>query len=143
MRGKVAVCILLVSCGGNSFQGTVDDSTVTDARSEASEVDAGVPDRTSSFDVFPQDIIADMQADSEASVTVEASTVDAGNDIVTNDGDGWPSDVVVEPWCPTEEVFPAVSLTCRAWGDNHGWTLTGCCLADHTCGTIQQGACRK
>jgi hypothetical protein len=135
--------VLVVSCGGNAFTPAVDDSTLTDAHQEPSEIDAPP---------FPREASADVQGKGEASVSVEASTdggavsldaadenareagVDAGRD---PSADAWPSDVVVDPVCPENELWPIYSLTCDTWGQTHGWTLPGCCLPDHTCGTVR------
>jgi hypothetical protein len=137
----VVLAVVLGGCG-SQFQGVVDDSTLPDAGSLVPEVDAAPT---------PLEAGADVRADGHASGSVEASTdaaapdvappmgPDAGSDAVSDAADGadapWPSDVVVEPWCPDSELFPTYSVTCDTWGQAHGWTLPGCCLPDHTCGT--------
>jgi hypothetical protein len=135
--------VLVVSCGGSAFAPSVDDSTLADVYQEPSEIDAPP---------LPREASADMQGEGEASASVEASTdgggsldatrdenapeagVDAGRDPST---DAWPSDVVVDPVCSESELWPTYSLTCDTWGQTHGWTLQGCCLPDHTCGTVR------
>jgi hypothetical protein len=127
--------VVLGGCGGTQFQG-VDDSTLPDAGSSVPEVDAAPP-----LPPLVEGGSADMRIEGGASGSVEASTdspppgADACEDARDESADAWPSDVVVEPWCPGSELFPVYSVTCDTWGQNHGWTVQGCCLSDHTCGT--------
>jgi hypothetical protein len=145
----VAVLVVVLGGCGSQFQGvSVDDSTLPDAGSSVPEVDAAPS--------TPLESGADMRTGGDASGSVEASadvvpetsppgSPEAGEDARDVGADAWPSDVVVEPWCPDSEVFPAFSNTCYVWGENHGWTLAGCCLPDHTCGTASGSPriCRK
>lgn len=129
-----------------------DLSTLPDAATEASEVDT-----TPASPRAPDAGSADMFAEGDAPGSVEASDVkladqvsaDSTPDALDSDhrDDAWPDDVVVVPWCPESEFFPTYSVTCEKWGVSQGWTLQGCCLPDHTCGTVQNAGsvrvCRK
>jgi hypothetical protein len=146
MQSTILVSLLVVvlgGCGGTQFQG-VDDSTLPDAGSSVPEVDAAPP-----LPPLVEGGSADVRAGGDASGSVEASTdaaapdvappmgPDAGSDATGDGADApWPSDVVVEPYCPDSELFPTYSVTCDTWGQAHGWTIQGCCLSDHTCGTV-------
>jgi hypothetical protein len=143
----VLIVLGIVGCGGPEFQGAAVDSTLPDAGSSVPEVDARPT---------PLEASADMRAEGGSSGSVEATvdvapetsppgTPEAGEDARDVGVDAWPSDVVLEPWCPDSELYPAFSDTCYTWGQNHGWTLMGCCLPDHTCGTVwgTPRTCRK
>lgn len=142
--------VVLGGCGGTQFQGALDDSTLPDAGFPVPEVDSPST---------PLEGGADMRTGDSASGSVEASADAAPSEdaAIRPDGvfpegdsggylpeagadgaasaDAGPSDGATEPWCPESELFPAYSVTCDTWGQSHGWTLPGCCLPDHTCGT--------
>jgi hypothetical protein len=140
---------LLVSCGGTPFEGTAIDggaSTLTDAHQEPFQVDTQV-------DGPPlADSGANISGEGEASVSVEASAeggaaLDAGSDTgpveASVDAANEPFVDVADapeggpPTCPASELWPTYSPTCDMWGQSQGWTLQGCCLPDHTCGTVR------
>ncbi len=142
-RGLLLAVVLMAGCGGEAFAPVSLVSTLPDARQEPTEVDA-----TDSPSYPAPDGGADMLGKGDGSGSVEASADTAGGaetgqppspeaspDDADDANDAWPSDVVVVPWCPDSEFFPAYSITCNTWGQMHGWTLEGCCLPDHTCGT--------
>src|SRR4249920_2552780 len=144
MQSTILAVLFLVVLGGcgSQFQGVSDDSTLPDAGSPVPEVDAASP---------PLEAGADMRIGSDASGSVEASddAASSGDATIRPDGvfpegdsggrlpeagadDAALSDGALEPWCPDSELFPVFSNTCYTWGAEHGWTLQGCCLPDHT-----------
>lgn len=149
-RGWLLVLAGFLGCGEAFTPTSSVVSTLPDAGSSVSEVDAAPR---------PLDGGADMQAENDASGSVETAadaspdapettqppSPEAGSDAPGAVADAWPSDVVVEPWCPDSEMWPVFSNTCYTWGAEHGWTLQGCCLPDHTCGTAwgSPRTCRK
>jgi hypothetical protein len=128
MRFSILLSLFLVSCGGPQFQDTLTTETDSGSDSNPPSTDVQIP---------PPD---SRHTDVEGGFEVDAGTNSTDSDARD---DSWPDDVILEPYCPTSEVYPNYSNTCYMWGANHGWTLTGCCLPDHGCGTVQQGMCRR
>ena len=127
------VSVVLVGCGGPSFQG-FDVSMVPDA-------DLGVDTEVDTQADGGFDMRADMVNQGETSVTTEASS-DANGSVDGGVGvdDGGRSDVGDAPLeqCPASEVFPNQSPTCRMWILTTPYpSLMGCCLPDQTCGFMR------
>lgn len=133
------VSVVWMGCGGQSFTGDV--SVVPDAGLDAlTEVD------TQADGGF--DMRADMVSQGETSVTTEAST-DGGQDANGNGHDvdgGMGADDVGRDGvgdaplaqCPSDEVFPNQSPTCRMWILTTPYpSLMACCLPNQTCGFMR------
>jgi len=122
MKTSILLSLFLVACGGPTFQS--EDST---------ESDAGSDSNPTSLDALGSPLDS-TGADREVGFEADAAS---------DSNDSWPDDVVLEPYCPESEFYPTFSNTCYTWGANHGWSLQGCCLSDHTCGTIYLNRCNR
>lgn len=117
MKTSILLSLFLVACGGPTFESV--DSTETDSGSDSN------PPAT----------------DAQNGLTPDSRLVDGAGGFEADAG--WPDDVVLVPYCPDAEIFPANSPTCYTWGAEHGWTIPGCCLSDHTCGTFWNNRCNR
>ena len=145
---------LMWGCGGPAFEMTGNVAPSPDAGPSVSDVDAAPSSPLESgTDAHADGLASDGGSRAPDAVTVDTDAGDSAPDadadagVATRDvtADAWPADVGVVPYCPEAEFFPAFSNVCYTYGESQGWTLTGCCLPDHTCGTTYGNpqACHK